>query len=91
MLRSIGKQSGESMQSVLKKKMRLRWEGFTEKEGLQPGIKVRGGDGILIIKSILVSSITTVHGSCVLSTIWGIKIVSTFVAIVPTIIISPEW
>jgi len=43
MLRSIGKQSGESMQSVLKKKMRLRWEGFTEKEGFQPGIKVKRG------------------------------------------------
>jgi len=43
MLRSIGKQSGESMQSVLKKKKRLRWEGFTEKEGFQPGIKVKRG------------------------------------------------
>jgi len=31
MLRSNSKQSGESMQLVLKKK---RWEGFAEKEGL---------------------------------------------------------
>jgi len=32
-LRSIGKQSRESMESVLKKKRRLRWEWFAEKEG----------------------------------------------------------
>jgi len=31
-LRSIGKQSGESVQSVLKKKRRLWWEGFAEKK-----------------------------------------------------------
>jgi len=48
MLRSIGEQSAECAESVLKKK---RWEGF------KPGMKVRG-DGILI--SINVSSITTV-------------------------------
>jgi len=29
MLRSIGKQSGESMESVLNKKGRLWWEGFS--------------------------------------------------------------
>jgi len=34
MLRIIGKQSGESVESVLKlKKERLRWKGFAEKEG----------------------------------------------------------
>jgi len=39
MLRSIGKQSGESTESVLKKKRKLRREGFAEKEGFKPGIK----------------------------------------------------
>jgi len=34
MLRSIDKQSGESVESVRKKKGRLQWEGFAEKEVL---------------------------------------------------------
>jgi len=34
MIRSIGKQSGESVESVLKKEGRLQWEGFAEKEVL---------------------------------------------------------
>ena len=42
MLRSIGKQSGESVVSVVKKKRR---KGFAEKEGLKPGMKEWGGDG----------------------------------------------
>jgi len=43
MLRSIGKQSGESVESVLKKKKRLRREGFAEKEGFKPwNERVRG-------------------------------------------------
>jgi len=33
MLRSIRKQSGESVQSVLKKKRKVWWEGLAEKEG----------------------------------------------------------
>jgi len=36
MLRNIGKQYGESMYSVLKKK---RWEGFAEKESFKPELK----------------------------------------------------
>ena len=40
MLGSIGKQSGESAESVLKnKKERLRWEGFAEKEGFERRMK----------------------------------------------------
>ena len=35
MLRSIGKQSSESVE----KKGRLRWGGFAEKEGFTPGMK----------------------------------------------------
>jgi len=39
MLRSISKQSGESAESVRKKKGRLRWEGFAEKESFKPAVK----------------------------------------------------
>jgi len=40
MLRSIGKQSRESVESVHEKKWyKLWWEGFAEKEGFKPGVK----------------------------------------------------
>jgi len=40
MLRLIGKQSGESVESILKKKSKvIRWEGFAEKEGFKPEMK----------------------------------------------------
>ena len=39
MLRDIGKQSRESMKSVLKKKREAVVEGFAEKEDFKPGMK----------------------------------------------------
>jgi len=38
MLKSIGKQSGESVASVMEKRG-LRWAGFAEKESFMPGKK----------------------------------------------------
>jgi len=39
MLRSIGKQSWESVESVLTKKRKATGEGFAEKKGFKPGLK----------------------------------------------------
>jgi len=44
MLRIIGKQSRESVESVLKKKRRLWRKRFAEKEGFKLGMKESGGD-----------------------------------------------
>jgi len=41
-LRSIGKQYWESVESILERKRRLCGKGFAEKEGFKPGMKVRG-------------------------------------------------
>jgi len=39
MLRSISRQSSESVKSVLKKKKKLQWEEFAQKEGFKLEMK----------------------------------------------------
>ena len=39
MLRSIGKQSGESVSQSGRRKGRLGWEGFAEKESFKSGVE----------------------------------------------------
>ena len=45
MLRSLGKQSGKSMESVRKKK---KWEGFAEKESFKSGVEEWRDNGELM-------------------------------------------
>ena len=49
MLRSIGKQSGESVESVRRRKGRLQWEGFAEKESFKPGVEEWRGNGWWVV------------------------------------------
>ena len=60
MLRSTGKQSGESVESVLKKKRKTTVGRICRKGRFKAWNENSKGDGILIIISINVSSITTV-------------------------------
>jgi len=39
MLKSIGKQPGNPWSEYSRRKERLQWEGFTEKDGFKPGMK----------------------------------------------------
>ena len=39
MLRSIGKQSGNPWSQSGRRKGRLRWKGFAEKESFKPGVE----------------------------------------------------
>jgi len=51
---------GHPWSKLWRRKGRLRWVGFAEKERFKPGMREWGGDGILIIVSMNVSSITTI-------------------------------
>jgi len=55
MLRSIGKQSGESVESVPKKKRKPTVGRICRKVFLKPGMKVRG-DRILIIIRVMLAA-----------------------------------
>ena len=67
MLRSIGKQSGESVESG-RRKGRLRWEGFAEKEGFKP--EINGGGGVMYSKSVTVDDFRGIAISPVLSKVF---------------------
>jgi len=57
MLGSIGKRSGKSGESVLKKKRKAMGEGFAEKEGFKPGMKEWGLSGIFVCNVFHVSAL----------------------------------
>ena len=59
MLRSIGEQSEKSVESLLKKNRKAMGGRIYRKGSFKPGMKECGGDGILTIISINVSSLTT--------------------------------
>ena len=48
MLRTIGKQSGESVEPDLKKNRNATVGRICKNEGIKPGMKECGGDGILV-------------------------------------------
>ena len=60
MLTSIGRQCGESVESVPKKKRKDTVGRIRRKKGFKPGMKDWGSDRILIIIRVNVSRITTV-------------------------------
>jgi len=63
MLRSNSKSLGNHVVSPEEEKERLQWEGFAEKEGFEPEMKGRVGDGKLIIISMTVNTIRTQTGA----------------------------